>query len=704
MEKTQKTKLSLDGLNCANCAAKIENKVKNLDGIKNVELNFITKTLSYESTNTEDINKIKKIVNKLEPDVKVYEEGKNEFHEHSHEHEHSHTHTHEHGNFNLKKEIIRISIGLIFFIAAIITNQQMIIKISLYLAAYLIIGGKVLIRSAKNIMRGNVFDENFLMGIATIGAFAIKEYPEAVGVMLFYEIGEFLQNLAVDNSKKSIKSLLDIRPDYANLIKGQNIEKVSPSQVKVNDIIVVKPGEKVPMDGKIIQGQTMMDTSAITGESVPRTVKENDEILSGFVNQNGLIKIKVEKEFSESTVSKILNMVENASAKKAKTEKMITKFAKYYTPAVVFFALGLATIPVLMGGTFSDWLYRALIFLVISCPCGLVLSIPLGYFSGIGTLSKKGILIKGGNYLETIKDLDTIVFDKTGTITQGVFEVVKIKPENITKEELLKTAAYAEKHSNHPIAQSIKKEYNQQIDETKIKKYEEISGHGIKAKIEEKTVLAGNSKLMEKFGINYKENNNSGTIVHIAINGQYSGYLEISDKIKNGVKQTIKQLKQLGIKNTVMLTGDNKKVAQAVTKEVGIDEYYAELLPDQKVQKFEQIKTNKKIAFIGDGINDAPVLTRSDIGIAMGGLGSDAAIEAADAVIMDDNIQRVVDAIKVSKKTAKITWENIIIVLGVKIVFLSLGALGMTNIWGAVFADVGIALIAVFNSLRIFKN
>ncbi|APT75526.1 ATPase [Marinitoga sp. 1137] len=696
----KKKELVLDGLNCASCAAKIEENVKNLENVEGVELNFITKTLSVNVDDEDKIEEIKKLVKNIEPEVLVYE--KNNKNEKNNENGHNHGDE----EFNRKFEIIRLISALGIFLTALFVKEPVWLQISLYIIAYLISGGKVLIRSFKNIIRGNIFDENFLMSVATIGAFSIGEFPEAVGVMVFYEIGELLQDMAVDNSKKSIKALLDIRPDYANLLKNGKEIKVSPEEVKKGDLIIVKPGERIPLDGFIVKGNSMVDTSALTGESVPRTIKENDEVMSGFINLNGVITIKVDKEYAESTISKILDMVENAAAKKAKSEKLITKFAKYYTPVVVFLAIALATLPPLItGASFNEWLYRALIFLVISCPCGLVVSIPLGYFAGVGALSKRGVLVKGGNYLERLKNLDIIIFDKTGTLTEGVFEVVDIKAFNNFKEkEILEIAAYAEKHSNHPIAESIKRKFGKNITKDNIEDYEEISGYGIKAKINKKEILVGNKKLMSMYGIKTPEIKYNGTIVFVAIDGKFAGYIEISDRIKPGVAEVIKNLKNLGIKKTVMLTGDNKKVAESVAKELEIDEYYAELLPGDKIKLFEKFINGVSTAFVGDGINDAPVLTRADVGIAMGGLGSDAAIEAADVVIMDDDISKLVDSIMISRKTLKITWQNIILVLGIKVLFLTLGALGKTDMWGAVFADVGVTLIAVFNTLRILKK
>ena len=519
--------------------------------------------------------------------------------------------------------------------------------------------------------------------------------------MIFYEIGELFQSIAVDNSRKSIAFLMDIRPDHANLIDGHSIKTLSSEELKINDVILIKPGEKVPVDGIILDKETKVNTTALTGESKPKTLRKNEEILSGYVNLTHAIKVKVTKPYSESTVSKILDMVENAASKKAKTEKFITKFSKVYTPIVVFSAIALAFIPPLFMGNFSEWFYRGLLFLVISCPCALVVSIPLGYFAGIGTLSKKGVLVKGGNYLEDLKNIQKIVFDKTGTLTHGVFEVNKIITKNdFTKEEIIKYAAYSEELSNHPIALSIKKLYKDEIITDKIKYTEDISGHGIISEIEDKKIIIGNEKIMKKHNIEYEKSDDFGTIIYIAINNLFAGYFVISDKIRKEAKETIKYLNKNQIK-TIMLTGDNEISAKHIAKELNIDSYHSELLPNDKVNILEKELGNKTTAFVGDGINDAPVLTRSDVGISMGGLGSDAAIEASDVVIMDDKINKIIDSIKISKKTSKIIWQNIVFILLIKIVFLSLGATGNANMWQAIFADVRVALLAIFNSLRI---
>ena len=611
----------------------------------------------------------------------------------------------------MKKRTIKIIISLILFIfAMVIKFENEIINNIIFVISYLIVGFEILKKAIRNIVRGKVFDENFLMSVATIGAFAIGEYPEAVAVMLFYQIGELFQSYAVDKSRKSIASLMDIRPDYANVYREGNIETANPEEVKIGETIVIKPGEKIPLDGKIIEGKTTLDTKALTGESLPREVSEGDEVLSGCINLNGMIKIEVTKEFGESTVSKILDLVENASSKKSKSENFITKFAKYYTPTVVIIALILAIVPplVIQGATFSDWIYRALSFLVVSCPCALVISIPLSFFGGIGGASKRGILIKGSNYLEALSNTEIAVFDKTGTLTKGVFEVQEVKPVDISNEELLKIAAYAENYSNHPISKSIKQAYNKPIDENEIINSEELSGLGIVAKIGEKNVLVGNEKLMQEKQIEFEKCNKIGTIIYIAINGKYTGYILIADKIKEDAKQTIEELKKNDIKQTIMLTGDKKEVGESVAKEVGIDKVYTELLPTDKVQKVEELLKTKspkgKLVFVGDGINDAPVLTLADIGIAMGGLGADSAIEAADIVIMTDEPSKIIKAIKLSKKTMRIVKENIVFAIFIKILVLVLTAFGLSTMWEAVFADVGVSIIAIINALRVLKG
>ena len=608
----------------------------------------------------------------------------------------------------MKKEVIKVVIALILFlISLIIPFENAWINIGIYIISYLIVGLDVLIEAIKNIFKGEVFDENFLMTIATIGAFAIGEYPEAVAVMLFYQVGEMFQSYAVDKSRKSIASLMDIRPDFANIKKNGSIEKVSPDKINIGDIIIVKPGEKVPLDGTIVDGNSMLDTSALTGESVPREVSIGDEVLSGSINQNGVIEIKVTKNFGESTVSKILDLVENASSKKSKSENFISKFAKYYTPIVVVIAVLLAIIPpiIFKETEFIQWLYRALTFLVVSCPCALVISIPLGFFGGIGGASKLGVLVKGSNYLEALSKTEVVVFDKTGTLTEGVFEVQKVNSVDITKEDLIKYAAYAESFSNHPIANSLKKAYGKDIDNKKISETHELSGLGVNAVVDGNAVFVGNEKLMQEKNIEYIKCNEIGTILYVAINNQFKGTIIISDKIKADAKKAIEKLKKNNVKKIVMLTGDKKAVGESVAKELGLDEVYTELLPNNKVEKVEELMKSKsekgKLAFVGDGINDAPVLAISDIGIAMGGLGSDAAIEAADVVLMTDEPSKVVDAIKISKKTLKIVKQNIIFAIAVKILVLILSAIGLSNMWQAVFADVGVSVLAILNALRV---
>lgn len=610
----------------------------------------------------------------------------------------------------MKTKALRIVIALVLFVIALTVNfSNELINDVIFIVSYLIVGLEILKEAIENIFKGEIFDENFLMSVATIGAFAIGEFPEAVAVMLFYQVGEFFQDYAVDKSRKSISSLMDIRPDFANVIRDGKIEKVNPNEVNIGDTIVIKPGEKVPLDGKIVEGKTSLDTKALTGETLPRDAKEGDEVLSGCINMEGLIKVEVTKAFGESTVSKILDLVENASNKKSKSENFITKFSKYYTPTVVIIALLLAIIPPLIieGATFSDWIYRALSFLVVSCPCALVISIPLSFFGGIGGASKMGVLIKGSNYLEALADTEIVVFDKTGTLTKGVFEVQKVSPVGISKDELLKIAAYAENYSNHPISKSLKEAYNNAIDESKIIKTQELPGLGIMAQIDKKDVLVGNEKLMKEKHIDFTKTNDIGTILYIAIDGVYAGYILIADKIKDDSATAIQSLKKNKINQIVMLTGDRKEVGEAVAKQLGINKVYAELLPDGKVEKVEELMKTKsekgKLAFVGDGINDAPVLALADIGIAMGGLGSDAAIEAADIVIMTDETSKISKAINLSKRTMRIVKENIIFAIGVKILVLILSAFGISTLWQAVFADVGVSVIAVLNALRVLR-
>ena len=730
--KTNECTLFIEGLDCPNCAAKIERKLNTLQRIKAATVDFLGKRVIVESEDFSQDELAKFIqteVDKIEDGVKIstkrlHSHGHTHHHSHSHSRVHSHSHTHGEGDTDKIKKKLLIG-GIIFVLGIFIPKTLFIPKFAVFLVSYFIIGGDVLVSAVKNILRGQVFDENFLMSIATIGAFAIGEYPEGVAVMLFYQLGELFQGIAVNNSRKSIIALMDIRSDYANLKTDSEIKKVNPDEIKVADIIVVKPGEKVPLDGKIITGNSTFDTSALTGESLPREAKTGDIVLSGFINKTGLVEIEVTKVFSESTVSKILDLVENSSSKKSKTENFITKFAKYYTPVVVITALIMAIFPPLLipNATFTDWIYRALIFLVVSCPCALIISIPLGFFGGIGGTSKHGILVKGANYLEALNDVESIVMDKTGTLTKGVFKVTEINVENnvkindfennktdLTQPLLLKYAAHIEKFSNHPIAQSIVSEYENSIaktDESIVKDFKEISGFGIKANINNHQILAGNSKLMNSENIRFDKKENLGTVVYIAFNRQYIGNILISDEIKEDSPKAIRGMKANGIKEIVMLTGDNNAIGKNIAEKLEIDKVFAELLPNEKVEKLEEIYKTKsekgKVVFVGDGINDAPVLARADIGIAMGGVGSDAAIEAADVVIMNDEPSKIVTAMKIAKKTKTIVWQNITLAFAVKLIVLILGLFGDATMWEAVFADVGVALLAVLNATRVLK-
>lgn len=620
-----------------------------------------------------------------------------------------HEHYHEYEEKNEKQRLLKITIGFCILLCGLFCNLQGLSKFLVFFVAYIIVGFDIILTAIKNILKGEVFDENFLMSLATIGAFSIKEYPEAVMVMVLYQIGEYFQDKAVEKSKKSISDLMDIRPDYANVEINGEIVKKPPQEINIGETIVVKAGEKIPLDGVITDGSAIIDTSALTGESVPQNLSVGNSAISGCINTNGLIKIKVDKIYSQSTVSKILELVEHASSKKAKAENFITKFARIYTPAVVILAVLLAIIPpIIFNGIFSIWFNRALTFLVISCPCAIVISVPLGFFAGIGGASCQGILIKGSAYLEGLSKPYAVVFDKTGTLTKGKFQVVKIVPQSgIGEDELLKLTAYAESYSNHPIATSIKEKYSNQIIQSEITNVEEIAGNGVKANISGNTIIVGNEKLMNKFGIDYIPVNETGTIIYIAQNFMYLGFIVISDIIKDYAKETISSLNKNKIK-TVMLTGDNSKTAKTVATKLGIAEVYSQLLPKDKVEKLEEIITqkdkNKTVIFVGDGINDAPVLTRADIGIAMGGIGADAAIEAADVVIMDDKLPKIQAGITIAKRTMTIVKQNIIFAIGIKILFLICGAYGFISMWGAVFADVGVTLLAVLNSLRAIKR
>lgn len=609
----------------------------------------------------------------------------------------------------IKDEKYRVIISFILFIVALIGKFNNIwINNIFYIISYLLVGLEILKNAFLNIIKGKVFDENFLMSIATIGAFIIGEIPEAVAVILFYQVGELFQDYAVDKSKKSITELMNIRADFANVLEKGKIKKVSPEEVNINSIIVISPGERIPLDGVVIEGSSSIDTKTLTGESIPRDISIGDNVISGCINLNGVIKVKVVKNFRESTVSKILDLVENATSKKSKSENFITKFARFYTPIVVIIAIILGTvIPFIIDGNYGEWIYRALSFLVVSCPCALVISIPLSFFGGIGGASKIGVLIKGSNYLEMLSSVDTMLFDKTGTLTKGIFSIQKVNAIDISESKLLEIVAYAENYSNHPIADTIKKSYNKKIDEKKIKNVKELSGLGISAEIDNKKVLVGNEKLMKKNKINYKICNDIGTILYVSINSKYSGYIIISDEIKKDSKYLIESLKSNCVKNIIMLTGDKEKVANDISKKLGINSYYSELLPQDKYKIVEEIIKDKQIdsfvSFVGDGINDAPVLALADIGIAMGGIGADSAIEAADIVIMDDEISKIVSAIDLSKKTMRIVKENIFFAITVKVLVLIFVALGITSMWHAVFADVGVSIIAILNALRMLR-
>ncbi len=608
-----------------------------------------------------------------------------------------------------KKMLVRIAVSAVLLIAAVLVPYQGLWRFALFLPAYFVIGWDVLWRAARNIAHGQVFDENFLMALATVGAFCTGffgqgEYPEAVFVMLFYQVGELFQSYAVGKSRKSIASLMDIRPDYANVERDGRLLQVDPEEVAVGDTITVKAGEKIPLDGLVLEGQSLVDTAALTGESVPRQVRPGDSVISGCVNQNGLLRVQVTKAFGESTVQKILDLVENASSKKAKAENFITKFARYYTPVVVFCALALAVVPPLFVGNWTGWVQKALIFLVVSCPCALVISVPLSFFGGIGGASRQGILVKGGNYLEVLADTELVVFDKTGTLTKGVFQVTAIHPEGVSQQELLELAALAESYSDHPISRSLKEAWGKALDTARVGQVEELSGRGVRAQVDGKEVWAGNGKLMEEIGLAYRPSGQVGTVVHVAAEGRYLGYILIADEVKPDAKEAIAALKAQGVKKTVLLTGDAKDVGEAVAQELGLDEAYTQLLPGDKVERVEALlqetSPKGKLAFVGDGINDAPVLSRADIGIAMGALGSDAAIEAADLVLMDDKPSKIAKAMEISKRTLRIVRQNIVFALAVKLLVLLLTPFGLANMWEAVFADVGVMVLAILNASR----
>ncbi|KUO58545.1 hypothetical protein APF79_06975 [bacterium BRH_c32] len=693
-------KYRLKNIDCASCAAKIEEGLSEMEGVKSCSVNFANSSLFID---TDNIESVKKKIKEIEPEVEVVETQDKKLE------------AAESIWLENRTELIKIFLTLLLLAVGLIFEKEIhntpyrIAEYLVFIPAYLLSGWGVLKGAVRSITKGKVFNEHFLMTIATGGAILIDAMPEAVTVMLFYVVGELFQDIAVNHSRKSIKALLEIKPDYANLKSDGEIKRVSPESVKVGENIIVKAGEKIPLDGEILEGNSFVDTSALTGESVPRKVKEKDIVLAGMINQSGLLTIKVTKLFSESSISRILELVENAASKKAETEKFITTFAKYYTPVVVIGALLLAVIPPLLfaNQTFTEWIYRALVVLVISCPCALVISIPLGYFGGIGGASRRGILVKGSNYLDALTKVKTVVFDKTGTLTKGEFKVSEIIVKNgFDKDELLRLAAYAESHSNHPIAKSVIEAYGGTINQKLISDVQELSGKGIKAKINGQIVIVGNDKLLHLENIQHDKCDVEGTVIHIATNSVYAGYIIISDTLKEGAKETISLLKKKNI-NSVMLTGDNKTAAESFAKKLGIDKYYFELLPEDKVNHIEQIIQSaikgSKVAFVGDGINDAPVLARADVGIAMGALGSDAAVETADVVLMADSPLQVVTAIEVAKRTRKIVWQNISFAMGVKLFFILLGVFGIATMWEAVFGDMGVAIIAILNAMRVMK-
>ncbi|MDI6600167.1 MAG: heavy metal translocating P-type ATPase [Thermoanaerobacteraceae bacterium] len=688
----------LENLDCADCAEKLERAVASKDGIAGCTVSFASGKMMVTTDENADVDLIvKSTVRELEPEVTVITEKDADDDKEGNEE-------------NIRGRIITVVIGAVLLVVPMVFSLPLWLEVSLFVGSYIITGHMVLWRAFKNAVHLEFFDESFLMSVATLGAFAIGEYAEAIAVMLFYTIGELLEDMAVDRSRRSIKSLINIRPDYANLKRDDGVFTVNPKEVNVGDVIVVKPGERVPLDGVVQAGQASFDTSALTGESVPRSIGPGQEVLSGFIDTDALIELRVTREFGKSTVTRILELVENASSEKAPTERFITKFARYYTPVVVGLAALIAFIPPLFitGATLSEYIYRALVFLVISCPCALVLSVPLAFFGGIGRASREGILAKGGNYLEALNRVDSVVFDKTGTLTKGTFKVTEVVPRNgFGKEDVLKCAAIAEVNSSHPIARSIVEAYGKPVDEPMIKNYEEMSGTGIKAETDEGFILVGNDRMLHLENIEHSDCDINATVVYVALNRRYLGYITIADEPKDDSYKAIRSLKSLGVRKTVMLTGDNRYAAEYMAEKLGIDEHYAELLPQDKVAKLEELQRQKKkgsVVFVGDGINDAPVIARADVGVAMGALGSDAAVEAADIVLMNDNPYDLVKAIGIARRTNSIAWQNIVFALAVKGLFLIMGAFGIATMWESVFADTGVTIIAVLNSLRTLQK
>lgn len=697
---------SLDQLDCAACAAKMEEAASQVPGVEELRINFLTKTMSL--TASEDhfeqvAQNVMAACQRVEPECRVCEVKQDT----AAHHDHGHAHGHDHEEGEEHHSLALIGVGAVLFVAGLLLPEGLW-RWAALIAAYVVAGGEVLLRAAKNILRGQVFDENFLMAVASLGAMLMGEATEAVAVMLFYQIGEWFQDRAVDKSRASIAQLMDIRPDHANhVLADGSVEVVPPQSLKAGDILLVKPGERIPLDGIILEGTSTLNTSALTGESIPRDVAEGDTVLSGCVNQTGVLRLRATGSYESSTVARILRLVEDSGERKASTERFITRFARWYTPAVCLAALLLALVPPLFVGEWTEWIKRALTFLVISCPCALVISVPLTFFGGVGGASRRGVLIKGANYLEQLAKTDIAVFDKTGTLTRGTFEVTAIHPNQITEEELLELAALAESYSDHPISASLRAAWNRALDKNRVTDVQEIAGRGIHALVDGRSVYAGNERLMADVHVESRPCHRQGTIVHVALDGVYMGHIVIADRVKEGSAEAIAELKALGVARTVMLTGDQSAVAQSVAKELGVDEVHAELLPGDKVEQVERLMKQKPegamLAFVGDGINDAPVLRRADLGIAMGGVGSDAAIEAADIVLMDDDPRKLPCAIRIARRTLRIANQNIIFALSVKAIILVMGAMGLANMWLAVFADVGVSFLAILNAMRAMR-